>query len=514
MAHTPRDDRELRILILMAVGRDARLAEEALQRVGLACQICGNLDELRREIGAGAGAVLVAHEALPLGPSARHDWFGDEPLWSQLPLVVLTGAGTPRPRSAALRRFEHRKNVSFLERPVPKLTLVSTLLAAIESRRRQYFVRDLVAELEAGVRQRDEYLAMLAHELRNPLAPIQSGLDVLRIAGDNRALTERTLSIIERQVAHMTRLINDLLDVSRVTRGKITLRRRPIDLREVAQQATESLGASGKLAGRRLSLGLPHEPVVVDVDQDRIVQILANLLDNAVKYTDPEGRVEVTVARAAADATLSVRDDGIGLPADAADRIFQLFAQGDGPRGGGLGLGLTLSRALVELHGGAIEAYSAGLGQGTEFTVRLPLVEHARIESSAGAHPGNGPLAGHRVLVVDDNRDVADATGALLELLGVGTEIVYDGASALERFARFRPTVVLLDLGMPGMDGLEVAQEIRRHEGSASTLLVAVTGWSNEKDARSRAKAAGFDRYLTKPVPVAALRSVLEAHPA
>jgi CheY-like chemotaxis protein len=319
--------------------------------------------------------------------------------------------------------------------------------------------------------------------------------------------------VVERQVQHLSRLVDDLLDVSRFTRGKITLRKEPTDLAAVVARAVEI--ARSAVEGRRQELSVLHssEPLRVEADPVRLAQVLGNLLNNAAKYTPEGGRIWLTAGREDGEAVLRVRDTGIGIRADMLPRVFDLFTQGDRTLDraqGGLGIGLTLAKSLIELHGGRVEAHSAGPNQGSEFVVRLPLLpgsahpEEARVEKNER----NAPSPPRRVLVVDDNTDTAESLAKLLELMGHQVRTAPDGPAALESVRDYRPEVVLLDIGLPGMDGYEVARRLRAERATEAVFLVALTGYGQEED-RRRSREAGFDRHLVKPVDLNTLRQVL-----
>jgi PAS domain S-box-containing protein len=391
-------------------------------------------------------------------------------------------------------------------------TLLHTAAIVIE-RRNEARERELAAErLREADRRKDEFLATLAHELRNPLAPIRNALHVLRISGATGGPAVRVQEMMERQVNHLVRLVDELLEISRITRGKIELSRDRVDLAAVLQHAIDISQPHIDEAGHRLILDLPPEPLPLDADPVRLAQVFANLLDNAARFTDPGGRITVSVAREGREGDtvrLSVADTGIGISAEMLPRVFELFAQDRSPGRAhdGLGIGLTLARSLVEMHGGSIEAHSEGAGMGSELVVRLPLLR----EQAPGedAEPAERPaLAAHRILLIDDNRDAADSLGMLLELLGAEVRTVYDGPAALAALATGAPTAVLLDIGMPDMDGYEVARHIRSEPRLKGVPLIALTGWGQEED-RRRARAAGFDHHLVKPVDIDALQALL-----
>ena len=361
--------------------------------------------------------------------------------------------------------------------------------------------------LRVADRRKDEFLATLAHELRNPLAPIRNSLHMLRLAGSSDPAVERVRETMERQVNHMVRLVDDLLEVSRITRGKIELRKERVELAAVIRSAVETSQPLIDSARPQLALSIPSEPLTLEADPVRLAQVFANLLNNAAKYTDGAGQIWLTARRDGRAVAVSVRDTGIGIPADMLPRVFEMFTQMDGSRRrsqGGLGIGLTLVQSLVELHGGTVTAASDGPGKGSEFVVRLPLAESAaddtaRPQSSARLRL---PL---RVLVVDDNHDAADSLGMLLKCFGAEVHIVYDGPAALQAMAVYRPVAAFLDIGMAGMDGNEVARRIRQQPEFRDVMLVAVTGWGQAED-RRRTRAAGFDYHLVKPTDADALR--------
>jgi PAS domain S-box-containing protein len=360
--------------------------------------------------------------------------------------------------------------------------------------------------LREADRRKDEFIATLAHELRNPLAPMRNAVYLLRAAP---AAADRVVDIMDRQVAHMVRLVDDLLEVSRITRGKVDLKREPVDLATAVRAAVDTARPLIDTAGHRLTVELPAEPVTADADPVRLVQVVTNLLNNAAKYTPAGGAVTVVAGREADRAVVRVRDTGVGIPADMLARVFDLFTQVDRTRRqaqGGLGIGLALVKSLVELHGGAVEAHSDGLGKGSEFVVRLPLAAGPAAATDPTAHAR--PLADRRVLIVDDNRDAAESLADLLRHLGGRVEVAHDGPAALAAAGRFRPAVVLLDIGMPGTDGYEVARRLRADPDQRGLVIVALTGWAQDED-RRRSRAAGFDHHLAKPVAADTLRAVL-----
>lgn len=381
------------------------------------------------------------------------------------------------------------------------------------------FVRDITdrkrAEeaLREADRRKDEFIATLSHELRNPLAPIRNGLHVLRKSKGQGPAAERAQEMMERQVEHLVRLVDDLLEVSRVSHGKIELRKKRLDLAAVVNRTIDVQRDLIDAAGVLLHVTLPDAPIPVDADPVRLAQVFGNLLDNAVKYTDRGGHVEVAAQRAADEAVVSVADTGIGIPKDMLPRVFDLFMQVDSTRGrtnGGLGIGLSLVRRLVELHGGKVEAASEGEGRGSRFTVRLPLATAMDGEAPAPQSAASAAGPSRRVLVVDDKRDAADSLTLLLKAMGAKVRVAYSGTQALAACAEFEPELVFLDIGMPEMDGFETARRLREQSAGRGAALVALTGWG-EAEMRRRIKEAGFDGHLTKPADASELETLLYA---
>jgi PAS domain S-box-containing protein len=368
------------------------------------------------------------------------------------------------------------------------------------------------AALEQADRSKDEFLATLAHELRNPLAPIRNSVHVLRLAG-NRDAVKHIHEMMERQVNHMIRLVDDLMEVSRITRGKIELRRERVDLVSVVHSAVETSRPLIDAAEHRLTITIPGEPLVLDADPIRLAQVLSNLLNNAAKYTEDGGQIWISASRVGAEAVVSVRDNGAGISADVLPKVFDLFMQVENSYArsqGGLGIGLTLVRSLVNLHGGSVEAKSEGVGQGSEFLVRLPLAGKPPARDVGREKNPPRAFATKRILVVDDNLDSAESLSLLLEFLGAEVQTANDGSAALAAIRSYRPSVVLLDIGLPGMDGYEVARLARELPEGRGATLIALTGWGQEDD-RRRSKEAGIDHHLVKPVDLSALEGVLGA---
>jgi PAS domain S-box-containing protein len=383
-----------------------------------------------------------------------------------------------------------------------------------ERKRLEEELRLRLDQLAEADRRKDEFLATLAHELRNPLAPIRNSLEILKMPRIDAAMVQQVRAMMERQVHQLVRLVDDLLDVSRVMRGKVELRKEPVELAVVVARAVETVQPLIDAQGHRLDLSLPRESLLVDADLVRLTQVIGNLLTNAAKYTEANGHVWLSARREESQVLLQVRDSGIGIAPDLLPHVFDLFVQADHATTkaqGGLGIGLTLARNLVQMHGGKIEAHSGGVGQGSEFAIRLPLMAPPRkepLESEEGRP--TAMVAGHRLLVVDDNKDAALSLATLLRLQGHDVQVAYDGITALEVAASHRPKVVFLDIGMPGMDGYEVARRLRTQRGLESVVLAALTGWGQQAD-RRRTAEAGFDHHLVKPLDAKALESLLKA---
>ncbi|HQU43031.1 MAG TPA: ATP-binding protein, partial [Pirellulales bacterium] len=371
----------------------------------------------------------------------------------------------------------------------------------------------LYQALKEDDRRKNEFLALLGHELRNPLAPISNSLQLLKLSGVDAAISARARDMMERQVEHLVRLVDDLLDVSRIMRGRVELRRESVTLDAVVARAVETSQPLLDAEGHRLTVSIGAERLLVHGDLVRLAQIVSNLLNNAAKYTPRGGKIQLTVARENEMAVVRVRDTGIGIALEALPRLFDMFYQAErttNGRQGGLGIGLSLVRGLAELHGGSAEASSAGLGTGSEFVVRLPLLSPQEVgpRPRAAAPMSGGGLAARRVLVVDDNVDAADSLALLLRCSGQKVEVAYDGASALAQAQASPPDIAFLDLGMPQMDGYQLARAIRSCERLQDIVLVALTGWGQPED-RQRTKASGFDHHLVKPVDVETLRRLL-----
>jgi signal transduction histidine kinase len=373
-------------------------------------------------------------------------------------------------------------------------------------------LRERADELAEANRHKDEFLAILAHELRNPLAPIRNAVQYLGMEG----LTERDVKtgrdVISRQVTIMVRLIDDLLDVSRISRNKLDIRKQRVVLAAILESAVEGSRPLILEGGHELTIRMPQEPLELDADPVRLAQVFMNLLNNAAKYTKRSGHIWLAADREGSDAVVSVRDNGIGIPSDMRSRIFEMFTQVDRSRDrsqGGLGIGLTLVRRLVDLHDGTIEARSDGTDQGSEFVVRLPIIQPPLESPPTSDGPRAAALSGSRILVVDDNKDSADSLGMLLRLKGNEIRTAHDGLEAIQIAEMFHPELVLLDIGLPEMNGYDVARRIRQQPWGRDMMLVALTGWGQDED-RRRSQEAGFNFHVVKPVELAVLEKLLD----
>ena len=396
---------------------------------------------------------------------------------------------------------------------------LSELNASLDQRvtERTAALRESEARLLEASRRKDEFLATLAHELRNPLAPVRNAVHFLKLRGPATADVHWASELIDRQVSLMGRLIDDLMDVSRIGQGRIELRRELLPLEQVLADALETIQPQIDGSGHKLTLLPPAVKLMVHADRARLAQAFMNLLSNAAKYTDPGGQIEVRLAGEGATALVSFRDSGIGISPRRLEQVFEMFSQEEPALSrarGGLGIGLSLTRKLVELHGGIVTASSEGEGKGSVFTVRLPLVTAAPREEAPAATPGASasalPAGSLRILVADDNADAAETLSILLESLGHSVRHVNDGEAAIAAVQEFDPELVVLDIGMPRMNGYEACRLIRQQPGGGTRTLVALTGWGQPQD-QERAREAGFDRHLVKPVDMERLMELIAA---
>jgi len=495
-------------------------------------------------LGAEAGCIQLRNESGELRVVAQHGMSADA-AWTSAPLSVepivvedTEQDGSCEPLRLLVRATGYRAAVAaaLIAADSTALGVITTLFRAphrpvqqqlrrltlylrqagdfIERGRLEQGLRHSEEALRDADRRKDEFLALLAHELRNPLAPIRYALAAAKRPGRSAEQRQQAEEIMERQVEHMSRLLDDLLDISRITHGTLELKRTRTELTSVIGAAIETARPVLDAKQHVLSLDLPKQPVRIDADAVRLAQAFSNLLINAAKYTDPGGHIELQASRDQAEAVVTIRDNGMGISADMMPRLFKLFSRAHSLHTraeGGLGVGLALVRGLVALHGGRVEARSAGTGHGAEFTVRLPIgmaIEEPRREPPAVA--AAGATRGMKILVVDDNRDAADTCAMVLDLSGYRVQTAYSGHAALELGAKFQPHALVLDIGLPDFDGYKLAAQVRASSWGRDAILVAVTGWGQEED-RRRAFEAGFDHHLAKPIAAEQLESVLQS---
>jgi signal transduction histidine kinase len=498
---------EQRILVCAPTGQDAVLAQRVFASEGIDSVVCPDAAQVVEELPKGVGALLLVEEAVRgHAMTLLVDYVASQPTWSDLPIVLLTRSGADS--LDVQRAVKQLGNVTLLERPVRTIALIAVTRAVMRARNRQYQVRD-------ADQRKDEFLATLAHELRNPLAPIQTAMGILAHVHPDSARVTQVREVVSRQVKHLTRLVDDLLDVARITRGKVVLQKEAISLQSVVNHAVEISSSSISAKNHTLEVQLPDGTPLLNADHARLVQSVANLLINAAKYTAAGGHIVLRVSAAGEMLTFSVRDNGIGLEKESLARIFELFAQtpvvGEAPTG--LGIGLSLARQFAEMHGGTLQANSEGLGQGSEFVLTLPIVVVKEAPESPpfaamGASPVP-PASPKKILVVDDNVDAADTLEALLDMDGFDVTTAYDGIAAVAAAASTLPDVVVMDIGMPGLDGYEAAREIRQQPRGKDVVLIALTGWGQATD-KQRASRAGFDHHLVKPVDYSRLLACLQ----
>jgi signal transduction histidine kinase len=513
-----RPEHDARVVVLAATRKDAALTRLTLSGTHLPVIACDSFDGLLLAAAEGASVVVVVEEALTSTRTrALAKVLAQQPPWSDLPLLIIARPGADS--SEVGEAVASLGNVTVLERPLRRATLLSAVRSGIRARDRQYQIRAHLADhtraeqlLRRADRRKDEFLATLGHELRNPLAPLLTGAQLLRVRGRDEAVVARVSAVMERQVLHLTRLVDDLLELSRITRGLIDVKRTPMDLAAAARLAINTMRAAVDAASLRLEVDLPERPVPVDGDSDRLTQVFVNLLSNAAKYTNAGGWIRFSLHADNTRAVVSVKDNGIGIPTDQLQSIFDMFAQVDRANRrsqGGLGVGLTLVQSLIAQHHGRVEARSEGPGQGSEFIIELPLADAAVAAERSADPPRSFPE--RRILIVDDNVDAANTLGQLLEVLGVTVSLAYSPGEALRAFSSFNPDVVLLDIGMPGMNGYEVARCMRDlRTGDSAPMLIALTGWGQPED-RERSAQVGIDHHMVKPPDVDVLRDLLLA---
>jgi signal transduction histidine kinase/ActR/RegA family two-component response regulator len=517
VALSPTTSRDELVLVLAPTGRDEPLTCGLLSdRGGVTCEPATDVADLCDKIARGAGAAVIAEEGLDFGGANRLlDALAAQLPWSDLPVLILSDSAREDTGGSgggsAVSVLRQRGNVTVLDRPVRIVTLLSAVHAALRARRRQYEVRDLLIAAREAIRHRDQFLAMLGHELRNPLGAITNAMTVLDVTKPDAGEIEvEHREIIRRQTDHLARLVDDLLDVSRITSGKVVLQKKPVDLCELVRRAAKAMEGPAHARRHELVARCDGSTPFVNGDPLRLEQVVNNLLTNAIKYTPSGGKIEVNVETPAAandakSVLVRVRDNGMGIPPELMGRVFDLFIQAEPTLDrsqGGLGIGLTLVKALIEMHDGEVTVKSEGHGRGSEFVIRLPRIARpAQVQtpSTLPAHLGHKGKR-RRILVIEDQADARRALQRLLQLWGHEVEAAEDGVIGLERALQFKPEIALIDVGLPGIDGYELARRLRAAEANLKGIrLIALTGYGQPED-RERAYEAGFDLHIVKPV--------------
>jgi len=503
----------MKVVIVTPNEADRVLAVGFLREEGIDIEACPGMGDLAQQVSPGVGCIVLVEEALAEPElDVFHDALALQPPWSDMPLLVIAAQGSSL---AALVEnvFPISGNVTILQRPLHPVTLTSAVKFALRSRQRQYQVRDLIVARERAVRSRDEFLAMLAHELRNPLAPIRNAVYLLGTLEVSDPRFHKWREMIGKQTRHVTRLVDDLLDVSRLELGKVELRRQRVDLNESIAAAVEACMPFTSEHRHAVTVRTVGEPLIVDADPVRLEQAIGNLIVNAAKFTPAGGEITVEASREGKRGVIAVTDTGVGIRPEMLEPIFDLFAQSDvtiARTEGGLGIGLTLVKRLVELHGGTVSASSPGVGKGSRFEARLPLAA-AEAAHRRGARPSIASKP-KRVLIAEDGEDTRESLGMLVTTWNHHVVFATTGPDAVRMAREEHPDVALIDIGLPGFDGYAVAREIRG-EGtrwSRKVRLIALTGYGQASD-RTRALEAGFDVHMLKPVDPVELEGVLAA---
>jgi two-component system, sensor histidine kinase len=506
---------ETTVLVFPPSRTDGEATCALLREAGVECAVYYDTNEVTAAIDAGAGALILTDLTLSsVQVQALLETLKRQPPWSDLPVLLLCRSGAAS--HAVGHVIGQLTNVILLDRPASARALLSASQSALRARKRQYEIRDQLEALRradealrAADRRKDEFLAMLAHELRNPLAPILNATEVLAMLSSEQSGLRAPVNIVKRQTAHLTRLVDDLLDISRLTQGRIELQWQRLDLAEVLAQAIESVEPLMRERGHRVFVAAKPGIAYVDGDFARLLQCFSNVLTNAAKYTDPGGEIRVEL-RVGHDSRVIISDNGVGISPPLLPRVFDLFVQSDRSLDrslGGLGIGLTVVKRLVEMHGGEVTAASRGDGQGSTFDIRLPKVPppvEARLK-------GEGePVRSQKILLVDDNADAAESLAMLLSMDGHHVETVYTAQDALSRVSCNGFEVILLDIGLPGMDGFALAERIR--ESGSDARLIALSGYGQTAHIE-RGRAAGFEAHLLKPADLELLRQTLRDPP-
>jgi signal transduction histidine kinase len=489
---------------------DCELALSFLRENGVEARASASLLQAAQALDEACGCLVILEEALVEEElPALREACARLPRWADLPLV-LVASDAGELAALAVQLFPDSGNVTLLGRPLGPMTLVSAVQMALRASARQRELGEILAARENAVRLRDEFLAMLAHELRNPLAPMRTALEIMRLQKIEDPLVLESAAILGRQVDHIVRMVDDLLDVARLERGKVMLQRSRVDLNRVVAAAVESCLPQAQSRGHRIALHFGAHELPMDADEVRLEQIVCNLVNNAIKFTIEPGEIRVETGADGDSAFLTVEDHGMGFAPDAAAALFAPFLQMNptlARTAGGLGIGLTIVQRLAELHGGSVSASSPGPERGARFVVRLPLARGPAPAEPAGT-PAAAPKKRLRIVVIEDNDDIRDSLRTLLTLWGHEVRTASDGKRGMDLVLAAPPDVALVDIGLPGISGYDVARLIRARLPTRRIRLVAVTGYGQASD-RERALAAGFDAHLLKPIAPGALQREL-----
>ena len=502
----------MKVVMVTPNEADGALATGFLRDQGIEATTYPSMALLPSFIGPGVGCIVLVEEAL-VQPDLQvlHQALEAQPPWSDMPLLLIAAQGRSL-ASLGEEVFPISGNVTVLQRPLHPVSLVSAVHVARRSRARQYQVRDLLAERDRAVKQRDEFLAMLAHELRNPLAPIRNAVYLLGTLQNTDPLFIMCRAMIDKQASHITRLVDDLLDVSRLELGKLELRTQRVDLNEIVTAAVEATTPMTSAQRHRVKVHRAPRELMVKADPVRLEQAVGNLIVNAAKFTPAGGSIDVSAAADGDFGVITVADNGVGIRPEMLDTIFELFAQSEvtlARSQGGLGIGLTLVKRLVELHGGTVHAASAGLGMGSSFRARLPLLLGRGAErDEVAAVPV--PSMSKRILIAEDGDDTRESLGLLVESWSHKVIYAANGPDAVRVARESKPDIALIDIGLPGFDGYRVAREIRGEDSpwARNVRLIALTGYGQQSD-RVRAHEAGFDVHILKPVDPAMLKQLI-----
>ena len=499
------------VCIVSPNAADADLAVRFLQREAIEACAYANLRQLGAELDESAGCLVLVEESLVATDiAALREAIAGLPAWSNVPLI-LVAHNVAASASVAATAFPESGNVALLERPLNPHTLVSAVQVALRASRHQRQVGELIAQREQAVKLREEFIAMLAHELRNPLAPMRNALYIMRTRQLEDPVVLKSTEILERQVNHVARLVDDLMDVARLERGKVSLQKQRVDLNRVVAAAVDSCLQVAQDRGHHITVHFGAEVLPVDADSVRIEQIICNLVHNASKFTADPGRIRVETSVEGGMAVVAVEDQGIGFEPQTAEELFSPFLQANPTlerSPGGLGIGLTIVRRLVELHGGSVHAESPGPGKGSRFAIQIPRAAPIAAEDSR-AEPAARRSQPRRVVVIDDSGDIRETLGMILAMWGHEVSMADDGMAGIACIRAQRPDVALIDIGLPGMNGYDVARTVRREMPEHRIRLVAITGYGQPAD-RALAMQAGFDAHLLKPIAPQLLQELLE----